>query len=379
MKKQTIWIIVGIAILFLIGFIYSNYKAEKEETIKIGGAFGLTGAASEWGIEELNVVKMVIDDVNFNGGIDGKKIELIVEDTKTESKDTLNAVKKLIEVDNVQVIIGPTWGDSFGELVGPVGEEAKVVQLTPSGALEVAEQKYDFKYFFSTWYPQLPEVEEHIKFLKSKNLTRISIMHDQDPFNTLFADMYKEEVEKNNFTVTDVLIIKTDEKDYRTVLIKAKQKNPEVMLINIFEVGNLGSVLKNMKELNMNTLILATSSGQTQDLLDSYADIAEGKMYFSNPDLSSDRYRKFLDRYKKKYGNEPKGASAAPTYDAINALIQVLKNGARNGEEIRNELNKVEVPGILVDKIKFNEKGQISDVPFLMTAVKNKTFVEVFR
>ncbi len=360
--------------LLLIGMVLVAGCSQQDNTIKIGGAFALTGAAADWGQDELKAADIAIEELNSAGGIDGKQVSMITEDTKSDNTGTLNAIQKLIYVDKVPAIIGPTWGDSFGSIVAPLGEQNKVVQLTPSGALEVAEDGIDYPYFFSTWYPQKPEVDRHMEFLKSRNYTRVVIIHDQDAFNTKFSQLYAEAAAENGVNITKIFEVPLGTKDFRTVVALAKEYDPDVVVLQIFEIGEIGSAVKNVQELGMNAKVMATASAQTSNLIESYGDYVEGNVIFSYPDSSSVSYSNFLRKYSEKYGKEPSGASAAAAYDATRIMLEALKHG-KTGEEIKNLLYSIKINGTIVDELSFNHVGQISSAPFVMKTVRNGTFV----
>jgi branched-chain amino acid transport system substrate-binding protein len=363
--------VLGILLLLLLASCTTQ-----NEAIKIGGAFSLSGDAADWGNDELKATQLAIDEANAEGGINGVPIKLVVEDTATDAKGTLNAVQKLISVDEVQVIIGPTWADSFAQIIGPVAEENKVVILTPSGAVDVAEAERDLPYFFSTFYPQRVEMETHMKFLKERGYKRVAVLYDQDPFDTAVAEEYMRAA-KEMGVETFAFEVPTDTKDYRTVLAKAREQNPDHIFAIIFEVGNYGAMLKNMHELGMNLELSSTASAQTNELLENYGQYAEGKVYFATPDLSSNAYKEFEKRFTEKYGQPPSGATAANAYDATRIVITALRSGARSGSEIKASLDTISIAGTFVDEIDFTENGQIETAAYTIKTVRNQTYAEL--
>lgn len=347
------------------------------ETVTIGGAFGLTGDAAEWGQDELRAAQLAIEEANAEGGIDGKQIVLIAEDTKSSAKDTLSAVQKLIAVDGVPVIIGPTWGDSFGAVIGPLGEEAQVVQITPSGALEVAEANASYGHYFSTWYPQQPEAERHMRFLAERGYDSVVVIHDEDPFNTVFAQIYIAQAQQHGIQVQEELSIPLGTRDFRTILLRANEHGPDVVFVSIFDVAELGNIIKTMQELGMDAKLMSTASAQTNALIDSYASYAEGNIYYTFPDTGSERYREFEERFSARHGAPPTAASAGPAYDATRAAIAALRSGASSGTEVRDALAGLAIDGTIVGTLSFNEAGQIATAPFVVKTVANGTFAVV--
>ena len=334
----------------------------------VGVAFALTGDAAYFGQDSLRAIELAFEDTEYI---------LTVEDTKAEAKGTLSAVQKLISVDDVQVIIGPTFGDSFGNIVGPLGEEHQVVQITPSGALEIPEDTVDYSYYFSTWYPQVPEIERQLQFLQENGYTKVVVIHDQDAFNTKFSENYMEVMGKNGITIQERFEIPLDTRDFRTVLTKAKQHDPEILLIMIYDVGQLGNIVRNTQEIGMDVKIMSTASTQVDDLIELYRDFVEDRIYYTYPDTSNERYGEFVQKFEKKYGRTPVAASAPGAYDAARAVIATLDSGARTGTEIRDSLYELEIDGTIVETLSFNEKGQIKEAPFVIKTVRDGQFVIV--
>lgn len=373
-------LLVVLLVIVVIGIVFFQINAnDSSNSIKIGASIALTGAASDWGADELKAITMAIDNVNLSGGIGGKHILLFVEDTRSDPKDTLNATIKLIDVDGVKAIIGPTWGDSFGELVGPIGEKKEIVQITPSGALEIAEDIQDFKYFFSTWPPQLPEAKKHMEFINSQGFKKIVIIHDQDPFNTKFSKMYEKEAKSNGIQIVSVIEIPVGERDFRTLIQKTKVTGADAIFISIFEPQELGLILKTMKELGVNMKVLATASAQTSKLLDEFSEVAENNIYFSYLDNNTLIYGDFENKFFQKYGYKPISPSAGTAYDATNVLLEAIKESEMNKLSIKDALYSISTSGVVMQKISFDSKGQVQEAPFVIKTVRNKEFVVLYR
>src|ERR1043166_7021961 len=145
--KTKYWIVLLVAAITCITVMYKLSK--NDDAIKIGAAVGETGICADWGEGEFKAAQLAVDEANSVGGIAGKKIELIAEDTQCDAKGTINAVKKLIDVDHVESIIGPTWGDSFQGSY-PLITSAHIVAVSPSISIEpLLVNNQDISYIFS--------------------------------------------------------------------------------------------------------------------------------------------------------------------------------------------------------------------------------------
>ncbi|HLC33092.1 MAG TPA: ABC transporter substrate-binding protein, partial [Candidatus Nanoarchaeia archaeon] len=131
------------------------------ETVKIGFIGPLTGTGALYGTSELNAAQLALDDINAQGGINGKKVELIVEDGKCEGAASATAAQKLIQVDNVKYILGGHCSTESLSIV-PITEANKVFLMAGATGTDKFTKagKYAFRTFPSatTLYGKLAEV-----------------------------------------------------------------------------------------------------------------------------------------------------------------------------------------------------------------------------
>src|ERR1035437_6770501 len=142
MNKKTIYIIITVVVVIGVLIFISNKNSSKNNSIKVGVAVDESGYAANWGESEVKAVQLALDQ--YKDKIN-QPVELIIENTKGTDVGTVDAVKKLIEIDHVQAIIGPTWADSYqgGQ---PIAENSKVTMITPSAAIETIQNKDKFTY-----------------------------------------------------------------------------------------------------------------------------------------------------------------------------------------------------------------------------------------
>ena len=96
--------------LFLLGLIFlfvAGCEKKEDESIKIGVVTSLTGTIAPYGQRSLEGMQLASEEINLAGGIVGKKIKLLIEDDKSNPKDAVLAFQKLIEINKVQIILGP--------------------------------------------------------------------------------------------------------------------------------------------------------------------------------------------------------------------------------------------------------------------------------
>src|SRR5512133_2657361 len=97
----------------------------QQQTIKIGPLVALTGSKATWGQSEANALKLIVNKINNEGGVNGKKIEIVAYDSRADKLEAVNVVKRMVEQDHVIAIIGP--GQSgVANAVREVNNSAKV-------------------------------------------------------------------------------------------------------------------------------------------------------------------------------------------------------------------------------------------------------------
>ncbi|MCP8319546.1 MAG: ABC transporter substrate-binding protein, partial [archaeon] len=113
------------------------------DKIKIGALMALTGPLGPMGVEIVKGVELAVDEANAQGGVAGRQIELIVEDTATDPVTALEACRKLVEVDGVKVIVGPM---ASGEVAGMADyvNTNHIVIITPSATMPVVPVGDDY-------------------------------------------------------------------------------------------------------------------------------------------------------------------------------------------------------------------------------------------
>ncbi len=373
MNKKNLVIAIIIIVILLGVVIYGQINKKENSDFKIGIAAALTGDANEWGQGELNVFKMLVDDLNNKGGIAGRNIEFVVEDTKSTNVGTVDAVMKLTAIDKVPVILGPTWGDSF-QGGYPIAEQNKTALITPSAAFETVENKNNFTYSFSTWWPQLPEIDALQKFMNKNNFNDIVVINDHDAFNTKAADIFEENAKQNNIKILDRVQIPIGEKDFRTIFVKIKKLQPRAIFVEMQDVSQIGPFMKQAKELGIDAKIFSTSAGQNEDAVKKFGQYMEGFTYSFVKSPSGAEYDDFIKEYESRYNQKPSGPSVLNAYNAITILIKVIENGAETGTEIRDSLYKIKTPGLGVSEISFNDNGQIGLADFEIKTVHNNKF-----
>ena len=289
-----------------------------DEPIRIGGAFALTGISAQWGEVERDGALLAIDEINARGGVRNKQLELIIEDTQGQAVPTVNAVRKLIDVTQVDYIIGPTWLETYAG-AAPIIEDAQVLAISPSFAADSLEESYS--YIFSTWYSTKTQYYHLMDEAKNQGVKSISLMYENEPYFNELAGHIKTRAKENGITVHEDMNFPAGTTDFRSHLVKANKDSPEVLFFGSFTDQSVASFLQQRAVLFPELTIYAGDVIQPfveKEVFHSYIyDIWYPEPVYPRGDFSNS--------YIEKYGREPT-MSAANAYDAMYLVADAIEN-----------------------------------------------------
>ncbi|MCO4794684.1 MAG: ABC transporter substrate-binding protein [Bacteriovoracaceae bacterium] len=309
------------------------------DEIVIGAVFPMTGPIATYGQESVNGIKMALDKINKDGKLT-KKIKLIVEDNKGEPVDSSNAVRKLINIDNVHAIIGSVA--SSNTLAGaPIAQENKVPMMTPASTNEKVTQTGSF--ISRTCFTDAFQGVVMAKFAKetlSKSNAIIIVDNSSDYSKGLakvFSDNFTKMGGKILGAIDDYTYTQKDT-DFRSLLRKVKRANPDVIFLPGYYT-EVGLMLKQARQLGLNIPFLGGDGWDSPKLQELAGPEAIKGNYISShfsPDDKDPTVQKFVKEYETNFKQKP-GAMAALGYDGMLVMADAL---SRAGELSRENIAK---------------------------------------
>ncbi len=288
-----LFIIAGGALI-----LFGNDKTQKNKTsapLKIGSLAHLTGFGSVWGIAEQKAVLLRVKELQSEGSV---RVEMIVEDCASDIKLCISAAQKLIQVDKVQAIIGPTWDEWF-EPIAPLANQYKVPLISPSGG---SEQSYQ-PFAFSLKYSVESTAQAILRFAQERNASRAVMITTNDPHFMRISSAQKKFAKDFRVTIEYEIAVDPDEKSFSTEITKIKQNKPDVIFANLLQTHFVNFV-KKAKENGIQSLIV-TEAGVEPDA--NTRSILSGTYYL---DFESSVPAEFREKYRKEYDGENPSPSA---------------------------------------------------------------------
>lgn len=291
--------------------------------IVIGAVFPMTGPIATYGQESVNGMKMALKKV---GNVAGLPIRLIVEDNKGEPVESANAVKKLINVDNVHLIVGSVA--SSNTLAGaPIAQQARVPLMTPASTNETVTQTGNFisRTCFTDAFQGVVMAKFAFESLKKKKA--IIIVDNSSDYSKGLAAVFKKKFTELGGTVVDgTFTYVQKDTDFRSLLRKVKREGPDVVWLPGYYT-EVGLMLNQARQMGMNLPFLGGDGWDSPKLQElAGADGIKGNYISSHfsPDDEDPMVQGFVKEYVATYGQKP-GAMAALGYDGVLVVADALK------------------------------------------------------
>ena len=318
------------------------------DTIKIGANLEMTGGSATYGISSKNAIELAFKDINDKGGINGKKLELVVADNKSEAAEATNAMQKLVSQDGVVAVIGPNLSSSVIASAA-INNGAKVLDIAPMATnpnvtVDPATGKTrDFNYrtcfidpFQGTVMATFAQKELGVK-------NAAILIDNSSDYAKGLAQFFKENFVKTGGTVTSEESYLQKDTDFKATLTKIKATNPDFLYVPGY-YQEVGMIVKQARELGM-TMPMAGGDGWDSAKLPEIAGAGSlNNTYFSSlysPEDASDINKNFVAAYEKAYGQKP-DVFAALAYDSALLVAQAVKDaGSEDPAKISEAMAKI--------------------------------------
>ncbi|MBT3405754.1 ABC transporter substrate-binding protein [Candidatus Woesearchaeota archaeon] len=374
MKKLCSVLLVMLLVISLVGCGSSPtgevVKSKKMDAIKIGFIGPLTGGASMWGTNAREGVLLAAEEINAEGGVHGRPIELIFEDSKAEPKEATNAMNKLVNVDKVQAIVGAI-ASSCTLAIAPMAEVSKVVLLSPGSSNPRVSEAGE--YVFRDWPSDaLQGVKLADYAYKTASYRTVAISYVNNDYGVGVKDAFTNSFEALGGKIVGVESHEQDATDQRSELSKLKATNPDALFFPGYPVDAAHGV-KQAREMGWNVPVFGPEIFEDPSVIEIAGDSVEGVAY-TRPLVETSS--SFATAYENKFDREP-GIVADNAYDALKLIVESMKLVGTSGEQIKNGLHVVgqNYRGAS-GTITFDSNGDI-DKPFALNKIENGEFVRL--
>ena len=363
----------GMIVMFMV---FASGVGLAAEPIKLGVAGAHSGNLASYGIPSIRAAELVVKDVNTNGDLLGRKIELLVEDDVCKPEVATNTATKLVS-QGVHMVLGHICSGATKAALG-IYNDSKIIVMSPSATNPALTQSGNYPNFFRTIASDDTQARLEVDFaLNVLKLKKIAVLHDKGDYGKGLAQFAKKFLEKSGRA--EVVLfegVTPGAVDYSAVVHKIKRSQAQAVIFGGYH-PEASKIVSRMRKKKMKTIFISDDGVKDDTFIKVAGKYAEG-VYATGPKDTSTNPMTIaaVEAHKKAYGSDH-GAFFLNAYTAVLAMLNAVeKAGTTNYDAVVKAL-RTEYVDTPLGKIRFDERGDAIGVGFSMYQVQNGVYVEV--
>ncbi len=339
--------------------------------IKVGEYASLTGKEATFGISSHEGTLLAVEEINAAGGILGKQVRLITEDTQSKPGEPATVVNKLIARDGVIAVLGEVASSRSLE-AAPICQKYKIPMISPSSTNPKVTETGDYIFRVCFIDPFQGTVMANFA-TKTLNAKKVAIFTDaKSDYSKGLAKFFKEKYLANGGTITSELDYNGGDKDFKAQLTTIRGGSPDAVFVPGYYT-DVALICIQAKQLGLNVPLLGGDGWESEKLTEIGKESVEGN-YFSthyHPDVGTDLSKKFLENYKKRFKGKVPDALAANGYDSMMMLADGIKRaGGTDGAKLRDALAATKDLSLVTGVLTINQQRD-ADKSAVILQIKN--------
>ena len=366
------WALTTAGLIF-IAIVAGGCGRDDNAQLVLGAVLPMTGNAAKYGEQMKEGVDLAVEQINAAGGINGKRVRVLVEDGQADAKTSIAAFRKLVSQDHVPGVVSGFSGVILA--LSPIATETTTVLLNCGATSPEIEGASPFV------FSDIPNAKQEATFLadvvfEKFGVRKVAIFWQNNDAGLGMQQLFQQRFEALGGAVVAKESQEPGASDFRAQLNKLKEANPQAIFMPTYS-KEFGLAIKQARELGLTCQFFGYAATEVQEMIDLAGSAAEGVVYSYyayDQRTPTPAARRFLDAYQKKYAHSPNLYSAT-FYDGILLLADGLAKGHTSGQALRTYLHEMKgfegSSGVIV----FTETGTVQSALRLKT-VKDGKFVE---
>jgi branched-chain amino acid transport system substrate-binding protein len=303
-----------------------------KETIKIGYIGALSGETAVWGQAGLNGLMLTAKEINANGGILGRQVEIIGLDGRGQAQDSVNALNKLIDENKVLAVIGTNFS-SCNIPMAPIAD-AKHIPLIATAAsnpkVTVDEKGVLHPYSFRIGFidPFQGEVLASYAFTQMKAKNAAIITNIADDYSVGLSKFFESKFTTLGGKVVIKVEAQSGDNDYRAQLSKVAELKPDVIMVP-WIYKDVALIANQARELGITAPMIGGDGWDSKELLTMAGTSLEGGFYTSQPSFANPATKPFADAYLKEFDNLTPETEALFGHDGLYWIKDALERAGK--------------------------------------------------
>ena len=347
-------------------------SADQGGSIVFGVSGPVTGPSSEYGQYWKEGFDLALEELNAAGGVNGRQVELKWEDSQSDPKQSVPIAQKFVADDTVLAELGDfTSGASMA--ASATYQQAGLVQFGFTNSNPNFTKGGD--HMWSTGLTQ-DFYQTHAAAWIASRYQKISLVYLETDWGKNAHDIFKAAADEAGLEIAYESPIQPDSEDYRPVLIKARDAEPQAF-VHLGYGPDGARIIRQLREIGFTNQFFGGQN--TPQFLEAAGSAAEGAIILENF-LIGNKAQEVVDFYKRfndKYGHDPSTFSAY-SYDALNVLVEAIRRGGATREGVFKALSDGGTwKAVQFGEFEFSSDRRPGDVTLLPVTVKDGVYVPV--
>ncbi len=329
------------------------------DSYRIGVMESLTGAGETYGTVAIQAKTLAVEEINAAGGIDGRMLELVVEDSKCNAQDAINAYKKLTDVDRLKIVLGTSCsGAMLG--VAPLAERDGVVLF--SGLASNPDIANAGDYIFRTQISDIEVGESTGNVLWADGVRRIATISEETDYAEGVRHLTVARFEERGGAVAAAERFAPDTIDFRSQLAKLFEVEPDALHIAPQSEFAAGTIIKQARELGYGGPIYGETVTVGSTALEIAGDAATGvKAITAAPDPANVLAQDLLSRFRERFEYVTLPWHLGSAYDTVHIAAECLRRTGddQDAKGFRDCLYEITWSGAIGNDYSFDADGEV--------------------
>ena len=349
---------------------------EPAEPVKLGVAGAHSGDLASYGIPSVRAAQLVVKHRNAMNGVNGRQIDVLVEDDVCKPEVATNTATKLV-TEKADVVVGHICSGATKSALG-IYKESGIIAMSPSATNPALTQSGDYPNFFRTIASDDAQARLQVDFALDKlGLTKLAVLHDKGDYGKGLAEFAKGFLEADSRA--EVVLfegITPGAVDYSAVVQKIKRSEAEAVIFGGYH-PEASKIVTQMRKKGMDTIFISDDGVKDVTFIKVAGEFAEG-VYATGPvDTSKNPIAvEAIEAHKKEFGEDP-GAFYLNAYAATQALLNAIEKSGSTDFDVLKKTLQSEWVATPLGIIKFDERGDAIGVGFAVYQVQGGSFATI--
>ena len=350
--------------------------AFSSDTVKLGSAGAISGDLAPYGVSGLRGVEIAVDDINANGGILGKKIELLIGDDVCKPEVAVNSATKLVS-DGVQMVVGHICSGAT-MAADKIYKDANILLISPSATADPLTLSGDYPNFFRTIAYDGAQAKLMASYVTgSLKAKKVAMIHDKGDYGKGQMELAKKELEAiGGVEIVMFEGVTTGAVDYSAIVQKIKRSKADVTMWGGYH-SDASKIVQLLKKKRVKTKFFG-GDGMYGDNFTTLAGKYAEDVYATGPNDTSSNplYKELTAKHQKKYGEDP-GTFFYNAYACVQALAAAAeKAGSLDFDKMKAAMYEIKIDSPL-GPIGFDKNGDVVGAGFSVYQVKDGKYTQV--